>query len=237
MIDPCGYVMDLARSCYKRDMVFFDGPGGTVPVQWYFVPDNTPALPGGFHYYGSGIWDSQGPTMIGLGDNVQATMTYTKGAIPGTPNTSGGPCGPISSFQNGVPVGTPGLALNGNGLPICCFGSTCQPFYDGTIPQNASLHDSFTGLRWNLFFQDQGDVEFFDPTMNWFVDIESNGVECTVVEGTMVPALSWILPGIPTADSCQFVSYDPVTFTGTYQFFAGANPLVGKYLFFTLPPP
>jgi hypothetical protein len=217
-------------------MVFFDGPGGTAKVRWYFVPDTTEPFPGGLHLYGSSIWQTQGGQMIGPGENVLATHTYDKGAPPIDSPVSTVPCGDPSWYQTGVPVGTPPLDLNSDELPVCCFGIRCQPFYDGTIPQNATLHDSWTGLRWNLFFQDQADAEFFDPTFNFFVDIESNGLECTVVEGTMVPALSWILPGIPTADSCQFVSYDPATFTGTYQFFAGSTPIPHRFLFFTLPP-
>lgn len=237
MIDPCGAVMDILRSCYSTQMVFWEGPGGSAQVEWYFVPDTTPALTPGRHLYGSSIWDTQGPAMLGPGENVLDQKSYSKGASPGIPDATSGSCTPPQWWTEGVPVGSPPLTLNADGNPACCYGQTCQPFYDGSLPQNATLHDSWTGLTWVLFFQDQGDVEFFDPSFSWFVDVEANGSPCGALEGTFVPPLSWTLPGIPTADECRFVSYDGPSFTGTYQFYAAGVPIPHRFLFFTLPPP
>lgn len=229
--------MDMLRSCYKTQMVFGNGADGPYDVEWYFCPDGAEPLPGGMHLFGSANWDPLGPEQLGPGEPWNRIVTYSKGALPAPVTGTADPCGEPDWFVTGVPPGTPSLDANSQGLPICCFPEPppdCMPFYDGSGFNDASMSLSWTPLTWVLFFQDGSDVEFFDPTFTYFLDAESNGIQCTDVEGTMIPFI-WLLPGVPTADSCQFVSYDPLTNTGTFQFFAGSTPLANRFLFLTIP--
>jgi hypothetical protein len=228
--------MDMLRSCYDGYQVLGDGVAGPYKVRWYFCPDDAEPFPGGMHLFGSRNWAREGPASLGLGEPWDTPQIYNKGSLPGPVTGKDDPCGELDWFKTGVPVGTPPLELNSNGLPLCCFPEpppVCQPFFDGTLLQNASVTFSWPVPTMLLVFQDQADVEFLDGTFSYFLECNATGLPCGDVEGTQVPL--WILPGLPTVDEFRFDSYDPDTQTGTYQAYNGGVVVPGFQIFFHLP--
>lgn len=112
-IDPGGWAMDVGRSAYRTMMDFGDG----VPVEvcWYFVPDDTPALPFA-GLFRSRNWETYREWLGEPGEIYLAPRPWRNGSrcrsLPrgvwiGTPE----------QWQYGITPGTPYVPIVAPGVP------------------------------------------------------------------------------------------------------------------------
>lgn len=125
--------MDLLRSCYLSNMAPFpDRPDLVIAGAWHWSPIGAPFLPFPTAFC-SAQWDAYGTPEIALGEQPPRGA-YSKG--PAVPAFQGVHfCGSADVWINGQLSTAPPLAVDANGIPICC-----QP-----LPYDVTLYPSACG--------------------------------------------------------------------------------------------
>lgn len=207
-----------------------------VPIRWYFAASTAEPLASS-HLFGSSNWQKLDIGAVGPGERWDSVRTYDKGenpyAIPGTT----GPCGPADWFANGVPSDAPPLDLDFRGVPICCHVPVIQPGEVGIRvgPQWAPCQP------WHIFgppvrvFKRLSTGETWIATLNTTVQWSGHGVVHTTEIVNVQPGgigcqgfnltkpIAMITPSTGGTVHLTLLSYDPATFTGTWQM--GANSI------------
>lgn len=119
--DPNGMVMDLLRSCYSQNVMYFNGdPSQVTKCRWYFAARTAKPFPAP-HAFGSPTWDTVHPTSTTLGWDATSSRSYYNGKRS---NTSDGTsfAGPLDFFQNGADT-LADLDRGVNGTPVVCLRS------------------------------------------------------------------------------------------------------------------
>lgn len=123
VINPCGRIVDHLRVCYTVNMrTFFDDPGATIPVQWYFpdmeaFPDRG-SIPYD-HPFGSRNWDLEHDYETLLGERYQPRPWHSGSARA---ELSGlGLCGSMNQWNRGASAADAVKPINNRtGSPCCC---------------------------------------------------------------------------------------------------------------------
>lgn len=110
--------MDLLRSCYASNMAPFpDQPGLVIPGAWHWSPPGARFLPFPTAFC-SAEWDPDHTPPIALGEQPPRGA-YSKGA-PIAAFQGVNFCGSSDVWLNGQSSTTPPLAVDANGIPLCC---------------------------------------------------------------------------------------------------------------------
>lgn len=118
-INPCGHAVDLLRSCYDGEMLFFGPDGPAVPVRWFFVPRGTPWVPF-THPWVSSIHDPDPKPTTPYGEVYTLTRDWRDGAPP-APFDASHLCGTEEEWESPeFPLPTGPALYNEWGQPECC---------------------------------------------------------------------------------------------------------------------
>lgn len=112
--------MDVMRSCSVQRVYWDNARTKSSLIRWYFVPDDTPFLPG-WNRFCSEIWDPVHWYCEGAGLDYLDKPVYRNGKPLG-PFTAKKPCGKLEWFDKGCPSDAPPIPRRPDGLPACCFG-------------------------------------------------------------------------------------------------------------------
>lgn len=214
--------MDLLRSCYVGYMNFGDGAANPYKVKWYFTPPQAPYFPT-FHLFGSRNWDSQGLAMIGAGEPPLSPQTYSRGSIPGNPVDPDTICGQIDWFVDQVPPGTPPLQLNGEGLPMCCYGGlppppACIPWNFFLFPDTRVATNEDHPGDWTEQIRNQSNLWYFNNvTLNDTVRFQAVAPACPPEAFRVRAQLLINVSGPTTIVNMHCVGYDAPTAQSLWQ--------------------
>lgn len=117
--DPCGMVMDLARTATIRDCKFFHDSDVTVKVKWYVAPDNAKFFPEP-HKVNHLAWYTEPWKSKGVGEVYASKEVWSNGLTP--PNVTGQDFfGPVEYFRHGAPF-DPSIHVDRDfwGLAVAC---------------------------------------------------------------------------------------------------------------------
>lgn len=188
----------------------------------------------GFHLFGNGRdFLNHSCDELGPGETPTAVRTYSKGAIPAFRPGTGGFCGPLEWWTNGVPSDAPRLVYPTNLTPACCPQQPCNPWNINVTPVR-TWKRLLTGDVWattiNTNSTWQGQSHDF-PAIR--CNIHAVGIPCNGFDSTTPPGIFITSP--PTIARAAIVSYDAGTFTATYQFPRDAFQFANEFFSWTNP--
>jgi len=154
-LSPCGRAVDMLRSCYSADMQFFYDSPVTLPIVWYFVPDNRETLPFAT-VFASRIYERGEEAQLPIGE-LYSPVPWRGGQPPG-PVAICGKCGDAAAWSDGVSILKPFPDVYpGTNVPVCCcppgpqfFGGAAmggvigEPFF-GEAASGGRAFDPFKG--------------------------------------------------------------------------------------------
>lgn len=125
-IDPCGMIMDFARSSTKHDAIIFRDDSRPITIRWYNAPPGAKVFPTR-HKWGHLSWYTSPWEATGVGEVYDSPDRWSNGFTPPTA-TGQSYFGALADFQEGplfdgsvnVPRDDWGLAI---ACPGCCKDS------------------------------------------------------------------------------------------------------------------
>jgi hypothetical protein len=119
----------MLRSCYAADMQFYFDSPATLPIVWYFVPDDRATLPFST-VFSSRIYDRDDEPQLPIGE-LYKPVPWRGGQAPG-PVASSGNCGNANAWLKGVSINDrlPDV-WPGTDVPKCCAAPPPQFFGEG----------------------------------------------------------------------------------------------------------
>jgi hypothetical protein len=131
----------MLRSCYAADMQFFHDSPATLPVVWYFVPDDREALPFAT-VFASRIYERKEYEQLPIGE-MYAPVPWRGGQAP-TMVAKCGKCGDKTAWLKGVSINDPlPETYPGTDIPICCCPP--DPQFIGEAASGGIWSDPFSG--------------------------------------------------------------------------------------------
>lgn len=155
---PCGFAVDLLRSCYESEVRFYQDIEDTVRVRWYFVPKGTPFIPYRNNWV-SMNWDSDPKPAYHLGEQPEYGRAWVNGtAVGSAPGLH--VCGTEEQWRFGqaLPPSSP-VPVGPDGTPLCCF-------LGGVFPVPPPLPPAL-GLVIHLRPEELQDLADSDPVTYW----------------------------------------------------------------------
>jgi hypothetical protein len=118
--DPCGYAVDMLRTCYRTKARFYNGDATEEDIEWYFVPPSTPFLPVASVINSLNWVDlKERADTTHAGEVPGATRTYALGKRDVSLRAAAY-CGTATDWKgNGTRPSSP-VPLNASGNPACC---------------------------------------------------------------------------------------------------------------------
>lgn len=126
-VHPCGWAVDMRRSCASVWMRTYHGQPPTRVV-WFKVPDDRPFLPFQ-HLYTARIWRDDDKPNEGIGELAEVrghpprirNQRWYDGHPPAVYTAGDRPCGALRAWQEGGVVGRdPPLEIGPDGRALCC---------------------------------------------------------------------------------------------------------------------
>lgn len=225
--------MDVIRHAYVSTMQFDAAGLITAKVRWYFAPPGALDFPSG-HLFGSRVFRSDPKPVGGIGETADEVTTWDAGEAP-TGVTGTGPfCGPLDWYVNGCPSNAPPLVISGT-IPDCCGVFQCDPWRFPFIP-NRVLVRELTGATWTRFFNQNSEADFREPValLDHMRATYNPAAPCHGFGGTtMVVFIN--LGAFVQQVTLNFVSYDPIGASATWQVPVNPYRYSGEFFLFTNP--
>jgi len=185
----------MLRSCYTAKMRFYPSrPDVETEIQWYFVPDNRPALPIG-SAFASRIYDREEEPQPEIGELFNPVPW--RGGLPPRPVSDGGYCGTLRQWYNGLDYPPPPIIkYPGTLIPICC-----NPPIETAIGGEVVSGDSFASITTNCCPDDPVPVVMIVECTQVLADCSAtDGIQLPCInDGSLVPCIpeivnAWITP-------------------------------------------
>jgi microcystin-dependent protein len=117
--NPCGFAVDLLRSCKRSKFRFFSDSEELTTVEWFFVPAGTPFVPF-LNNFVSSSWDSDPKPDGALGEQPYEPIEWLNGE-EGPPQRRAHVCGTEQQWRFGQPLPPdPPVARDPQGRLLCC---------------------------------------------------------------------------------------------------------------------
>ena len=123
-------MVDFLRSCY-RTLADFGPPVGVIPIEWFFVDEDTPSLDRPTYFYSTNWLDRYSDQSIPFGEVANAPRTWVNGQLPPGIRLTHQPCGTAGQWASLEPANNVALY---QGFPRCCL--TGAPIAE---PMNAGV--------------------------------------------------------------------------------------------------
>jgi len=131
--------MDFIRSCYATTMVFQPG-GAAIPVRWYFAPKGAKLFPRA-HAFFSRNWEDKGDQFDTIGE--QPGLRPWRNGIGPNLVRGDGVCASVEQLSgDAVTLGSTGVDIYSNGVPVCCVPEESYSTIITTIPGTTATSHS-----------------------------------------------------------------------------------------------
>jgi len=215
-MNPCGVVFGFLRSCYSTKARMLHASNRQSTISWYFAPT-------GAKYFQKRncfeplSWSGGSPAGNTQGEVIGAPRPYSKGV---TPTCAQGTTvwGEDSWFNDGVPSLTGPWVANECGLPSACPGPPCQPWFMANEAHRQVSTPSDPYYQW-FATTNTATTMIFQSDLHPGWSAQSGAVDVACSGNPFRASCALVHLGVVYA--CTLISYNPATYTGTWQIPAG----------------